>query len=233
MKIGVFGDSFAADNKMNPTDSWVDVVRSEFEVDNYGESGSNLFFSVTKFKEHAEKYDTAIFIITAPGRIKLVDNIPVWDENKRHIGGYSTIKHTIVEAKQRGNFQTFLMALQAVHGFYNYIQNDLYDNYVHNLMLEDIKKIHHNTIFIPAFNNSSSEEINACLCDIHTKENRNFGFEYVSKHYNDIRNCHMTAENNLILGNQIIDCLKLKKEFNLSIDEFVTPNNKEFYLKKL
>jgi HKD family nuclease len=41
----------------------------------------------------------------------------------------------------------------------------------------------------------------------------------------------MTAENNLILGNKLINCLKTGTEFNLSIDEFATPSNKEFYLR--
>jgi hypothetical protein len=233
MKIGIFGDSFASRDKSNPTDSWIDVLEKEFEVEVHSKSSSNLFFSVTKFKEHYQKYDKNIFIVTSPGRIKLSDRVPVNNDQQRYVATVASLDWRIHLAKSHENSSNLLRAYQAVKDYYSYIQDDEFDYYIHSLMLNDIKKISNNIIMIPAFKNSYPEKnINMSLYDIYIKENKKFNFSQFSTNLKDTRNCHMTYENNLILGNKIMNCLKTETNLELSIDDFEFPDNADFYIKK-
>lgn len=229
MKIGIFGDSYAVDKKLNPTDSWIDVLRKHFEVEVYAEPASSLFFSVSNFKQHNQKYDKNIFIVTMPGRIKISDRVPIL---QRHVAGIPNTDWHLERVKKENSPVTFKV-YQAVLDYYNYIQDDLFDDYVHSLMLEDIKTINQNTIFIPAFKNSfPGKNTITSLFDVYLKENKKFNIHSFSLNLEDIRNCHMTYENNLILGNKIVNCIKTGVDLELVLDDFVEPDNKEFYIKE-
>lgn len=230
MKIGIFGDSFATDVKQNSTDSWIEVLGSQFDVTCYGVPGSNLFYSVSKFKEHAAKYDKNIFIVTQAGRIKISDEVPAWNEHKRHLGGINSIKFLLEEVKDKENFQLLRNAYKAAEDYYRYIRDDKFDTYVHELMLQDIMK-DTNTIFIPAFGNSIPGYNGTALIDIYFKENLGWGKSGYIFQVEDTRNCHMTEENNLILGRKLINAINSNSKLTLSLDDFVTSPNKEFYIK--
>ena len=100
MKIGIFGDSFAADNKLNPTDSWVDILRKSHEVENHASPGTNLYYSVTKLKENYKKYEKIIFVVTQPSRIKIADHVPCYNSNKRYVAHWPMVQRLIEEANK-------------------------------------------------------------------------------------------------------------------------------------
>lgn len=231
MKIGIFGDSFASSHKSNSTDSWIDILANNFDVEVHSAGGSNLFFSISKFKEHYKKYDKNIFVVTSPGRIQLSSRVPVDNPNMRHVAAYNGIVWFIEEIKNGRRPKTMMKALCAARDYFHYLQDDSYDNYIHELMLENLRTMSKNTILIPAFKSSFHDGVNMCLYDIYLKENVKFGVTPFSNDFEDTRNCHMTAENNEILAKKVIHSLVSGNELNLSIEDFVTPENKDFYIK--
>jgi len=233
MKIGIFGDSYAADNKMNPTDSWVDVLRHSHEVENHAQEGSALYFSIRKLKEHYQKYEKIIFVVTQPSRIKLGRHIPHANPKELNISHWPHIKHLIKDANSRGIFKGPLIdAYEAAMGYYTYIQDNDYDDYVQTLMIEDILKIHHDIMLIPSFTTSIPNKMHNGLVQIREKENLAWGCGYfMPDDIYDTRNCHMTKENNLILAEKILDNFN-SNFLDLNLDDFVAPPDKDFYLKK-
>jgi hypothetical protein len=234
MRIGIFGDSFASDNKMNPTDSWVDILRNNHEVENHAMPGTNLYFSVLKLKENYKKYEKIIFVVTQPSRIKISDNVPCYDPSKRHIGHAPTIGRLIKAANEHEIYDGPLIdAYNAALNYYKYIQDTTYDEYIHTLMLDDILKICPNIILIPAFTDSIPNSQISSLIEIRTNENKAWGFEYfIPPGFIDERNCHLTAENNSILAEKAEEWLR-GKTVDTNINDFATPTNKEFYIRKL
>lgn len=232
MKIGIFGDSFASDEKKNPTDSWIDILRKSHDVENHAYNGTNLYFSISKIKEHYKKYEKIIFVVTQPSRIKIADHIPCYDSMKRYVAHWPMVNRLIEDANKHEIYDGPLIdAYNAVLDYYKFIQDDTYDNYIHNLMLDDIVKICHNVILIPAFKNSIQGNHNS-LIEVRTNENKAWSYDYfIPEGFRDERNCHLTVENNIILAKKAEEWLD-GSPVEIRLDDFATPINKEFYIKK-
>ena len=71
------------------------------------------------------------------------------------------------------------------------------------------------------------------LMNITAKENQgwNITFEEQLK-FNDIRNCHLTKENNNVLYNIVKRSIFNNTDVKINLDEFVQTNDKEMYLLK-
>jgi hypothetical protein len=69
---------------------------------------------------------------------------------------------------------------------------------------------------------------------IYAKENTawNLAGETVIEEYNDIRNCHMTTENNVIFADKADKWIN-GEPVHINLDDFVTTTNKDFYLTKI
>jgi hypothetical protein len=233
MKIGIFGDSFAADNKMNPTNSWVDILRNDHEIENHSLPSTNLYYSILKIKEHYKKYEKIIFVVTQPSRIKISDSVPCPDPTRRYVAHWPNIKYLINDANRNNIHDGPLIdAYNTALNYYKYIQDNVYDEYIHKLMLDDIVRMSSNIMLIPAFPDSIPGKQVCSLIKIREKENLAWGYGYfIPTDFNDERNCHLTEENNLILARKILD--SINSDFlDLNLDDFVTPLNKEFYIKK-
>lgn len=227
MKVGIFGDSFASAN-MNNTESWIDILSKEYDVTNHALSGSNLYYSMTQLKENHNKYDKNIFVVTQPGRIKIADHVPCPAPRLRYVSHASIISGV---TKKTSETSELINAYNAVLDYYKYIQDDEYDKYIHRLMIDDLTKICSNIMLIPAFKNSIPGRKRTSLIDIRTKENNAWGFDYfVPDGYFDIRNCHLTKENNSVLAKKIIESID-SNFLNLNINDFQTPMDKEFYIR--
>ena len=68
MKIGLFGDSFAHDDKTKTGKSYIEYLneRNDFKIVAHGMSGSGMYYSYKKFLEHNKDYQKVIFITTHP-----------------------------------------------------------------------------------------------------------------------------------------------------------------------
>jgi hypothetical protein len=228
MKLGIFGDSFASAIKFNPSPSWVDILAYEHEVTNHAVDGSNLYHSVEEIKTHHENYDKLILVVTQPGRLKIPDWIPVDKIEDKFITGK-------LDRKIAEKVDNNIVASYAEAGslYFTYLQNVPYDNYVHNLMLNDIRNLRQDVILIPGFLNSFPNISGCSMHYICAKEHTAWNLDWSAAilDFEDIRNCHMTIENNAIFATKAKEWLN-GKPVHINLDDFVTTTNKDFYLKQ-
>ena len=69
MKIGIFGDSFAAHQQNEKY--WPVRLSKKYEVTNYALSGSGIKYSYTLYKEKKNKFDKIIFVASTYNRFYL------------------------------------------------------------------------------------------------------------------------------------------------------------------
>lgn len=228
MNIGVFGDSFASPIKLNPSPSWVDILSEEHSITNYAIDGSNLYHSVDQIKTHHEKYDKLILVVTQPGRIK----IPDWIKVDKIEDKFVTSKFDRKIAEKPNN-NIIAAYAEAANQYFTYLQNVPYDNYVHNLMLDDVRNIRPDIILIPGFLNSFPNINGYSMHFIWAMEHTAWNLDWRAAilDFEDIRNCHMTTENNAIFASKAKEWLN-GKPVHINLNDFVTPTNKDFYLKQ-
>lgn len=238
MKIGVFGDSFASLKfEQNTTPSWVDILSEKYDVTNFALPSSNLYYSTNKFIDNSRSFDKIIFVVTVPGRLHFPDWVTVDNRFKFAAG------HAIAEWQLKLNnstnqlTDTEIKAFKAVIEYYTYLDDVKFNNFIQQLMVNKIIDSRPDAIVLPVSKSSYGEPKlmhSASLADIFDKENQAWGITATDLLNNcrDFRNCHMTAENNLVLANKVEQWLG-GEPVEIKLDEFVTPMNKEFYIRKL
>jgi hypothetical protein len=221
MKIAIFGDSFG-DDHINWIDqnrwldvgpSWIDYLRQFHDIDNYSTGGSSLYFSKIKFdKAVLSKYDKIIFIVTSPYRRTNYDSN--WNLIKLEIELANT--ETSIEFREK------LLALRA---YFIHVWNES-DQYLHDLMVKDIINMFPAVLFL------DFDKLNL----VSDKECQKFRIPrttLMQNGYLDARKCHLSEENNLILGKHIQHCLENNLDLNIDIEKFVIPPRElEYYFRK-
>jgi len=226
MKIGVFGDSFAGSNKLNPSLTWVEILSTKYDIVNHSIAGSNLYYSVVEIKKFYELYEKIILVVTQPGRLQVAEEMPIVGEDR-------FIQPMLFKFSDKFNLNPFQkLAWKAAKQYYSYLQDTTYDNYVHNLMLKDIKENIPNIILVPAFLDSWTNADSA-MVQITLKENASWNLKwgYIIKNLKDIRNCHMTAESHEVFAMNVEKWLNGEPVY-INLDDFVITTNKDFYLKQ-
>jgi len=219
MKVAIFGDSFAHSRMDNPTPGWPDILAKKYTVRNHAQSGSALYYSVDLFLKNHQFADKIIFIVTTPGRLTL----PINDLRKKFIPNY----HNATSLKEVFKEDTiFLKVIDAAIGFFLHVQNDNYEKFIHNLMIEEVKRVRPDAIIIDAFGSPAFDS----MYQIQLKEERAWNYSPLVASFSDRRNCHMTVENNAIFAEKVEEWLH-GAPVKINLDDFVTPMNKEFYLK--
>lgn len=219
MKIGIFGDSFAHSRMDNPTPGWPDILAKKYKVKNFSQPGSSLYYSVDEFLKNHAQFDKIIFLATNAGRLTL----PINDQRKKFIPG---LRNAVALKEVFKKDTVFLQVLDAVIGYFLHVQNDQYDKLVHRLMIEEVKRVRPDLIFLESF---GSIEVNS-LYQIQLKEEAAWDYKPEVASFNDRRNCHLTIENNAIFAEKVEEWLH-GAPVKINLDDFVTPMNKEFYLK--
>ena len=228
MKIGIFGDSFAK-SKLNVTPTWVDILSEKYDITNHAYSGSNLYYSINEIKKHHEKYDKIILVVTEPGRLKIASWVPL-GLTQQFVNGPLDQKYT--HRKSLSKYEQ--MVWEASNHYFTCLQDDEYDMYIHNLMLDEIKRIRPDIILIPAFQNSWYNIQGGSMLYICHKENTawNLDLTTVVIQYQDNRNSHITAENNAIFATKAEKWIN-GEPVHINLDDFVTTTDKDFYLTKI
>lgn len=214
MKIGIFGDSYASNVKGNTTLSWVDILQLKHDVINYSESGTSLFFSLMKFEKNQTNFDKIIFVVTCPGRI-LLDENSCLDSSARSITGLRNCQYKI-DSLELSKEQ--LTVYNAVKDYFLYVQNSQFDNYIHNLMVEEIKRKRPDVILIPSFKDSF-KGVTVSIRDIQEKED---GMTYIQEDY---RHCHISEVNNKIFASKVEEWLE-GSYVDIDINNFIYGDNK-------
>lgn len=234
MKIGIFGDSFADIRKYNSTPNWIDLLKERYnKVQSFGLVGTNLYYSMKIFINQYKNFDKNIFVITSPYRI-WANRFSISPQSRQFFQGIDSIEARIDFEKKNNkdpqSLYTNIKILEAVQVYYSYIQNIEEENYKHRLMIKEILSLDPNTLLVPCYN-TSMPNIDVGLFNIFEKENAAWGIDDTTTVRYDTRNCHMTAENNAILSQKMISCIENNIAFSLNIDDYVTPMNKEFYIR--
>ena len=144
-KIAVYGDSFAKCNSeiaLKDVVTWTDLLNNNFILDNYGQSGSSLYYSYCRFIDTHSKYEQIIFISTSAGRLEVFnsDNQIIYISNLQsaeyHLKSLDTINRPYV---------------QAALDYFKYIFNYQKENLIHKLILAEIRKTRPDAFIYKAF----------------------------------------------------------------------------------
>lgn len=240
MKIAVFGDSFAEQyntEKIEPF--WWQALGEKYNVTNYGISASNLFYSFDAFQREHDRYDKIIFLVTSPGRLRIVTNIPDLHSNHRYIPSHMMSEYHISRIEKEGTStinDLLIEIYNAARVYFLHLRDFKYENTVARLFVNEIKRIRSDSILIPCFADSYGTKTEFSLFDVCDRENIAWGLDRIkTMGYTDRRACHMTVENNLILAEKIDQAIKTNSELSLTINDFVIPSmdSKNQYIELL
>ena len=204
MKVGIFGDSFSGSN--GPT-SWTTLLKQSYEqVENFSEAGSSLFHGYQHFIKNYKNFDTIVFTITAPGR--LYTDIPSPD---LCICNLFVVEHLmgLPDIKQNRYYNE----IKAAEQYYMYLQNNEFDLFVHDSIIEKIVKLTNEAsiklILLPCMREglgSVSNLFTYCTKDFHLSlinelEREFFKIPHKGMHFErkDRLQNHISDENNTIL----------------------------------
>jgi len=127
------------------------------------------------------------------------------------------------------DYPTKRKVYKAVYDYFLLVKNDDYDNYMHELMVSDIKNIRKDVIMIPAFDDSFSSTSKS-MYQISLKE-QTFWQELLMP-FNDNRHCHLSVENNKIFA-ELVDTWINGEPVDIDVDKFVDPVREKFYYMDL
>lgn len=237
MRIAIFGDSFADQNnaaKFNNDAAWPTLLEQRgIKVHNYAQAGSSLYFSWKKYYSFKRSpvwnvCDAVIFVITEPGReIAIIDNKTYFLT--------STSKHQLEFLKQQATPNSRAYTLfDSIYNYWAYIKDPEQENLFHELLTEKIKS-EPKIFYIDAFGSSSAfmPDTQLSLIDISMRELRYWRPELQSyednfkfmRNYRDARQCHFSAENNLMIANKVHEALLGKSPtVQFSVSDFVQPS---------
>lgn len=228
MKIGIYGDSFAA--SAGPT-SWTSILKTKFDVTVYALGGSSLFWSYKNFIDSYKDFDTIIFLVTDFGRLYVSDK-----DIAPAVCNIFCVENSIKTCQG-----PLLNILNAAKQYYTYLQEEEYELSMHYLMLEKIqtlcKESNKKLILVPCMRTSLRPEFTDtfaptfCLSDINNKEREHFGIphEGMFAERKDRLQNHISDDNNLILANIMTELIH-GNQLKVDIDNFNhKPNNVEIY----
>jgi hypothetical protein len=223
MKIGIFGDSYAAST--GPT-SWGSLLATmnNCEVENFAERGSSLFYSYLKFIENYKNVDVMVFLVTAPGRLY---------HPEQTLANIFSLEYRLKNGPHSSDVEAIL---QAAIQYFLHLQNSEFDNFVHVALIEKIVKLSKENdkklIMLPSLGESKNMEImpysggGFFLDRINIEERKHFGVPHEGMQLERTRlQNHITDTNNLIFAkllSRIINGEELKiyaEDFNYCPDE--------------
>lgn len=230
MKIGIFGDSFAAYNAylLSPTFSnvedknrkaWWDYLKEDFTVENNAVGGSSLFYTYTQFKKFYRTYDYIIILVTDYGRVWLpqLNTVYPW------VPGYRQAERYLEICKDEEDKKI----LESLLDYYMYVEDSNYVMEMHRLMCKEMINMCKNVLLIPCFNNEHQSLVpnyeGQCLEDISKLD---------SDHYNVVlhetgcrRHGHLNDANHYILYQKINEWIKSdgSKKFEINLKDYKKP----------
>lgn len=241
--LGIFGDSYAARHHKNPAKHWSDYLTDQYRVDNWGVRGSSLFYSLIRLKEFHHKYEKIIFVLTSPGRLWLRD---LFDPKSPDYTSSFVVNYT--NSKINEDFFTnkspekslIINSFKAAADYYKYLQDPVFDELVHDLMIPEIKKTRSDALIITGsrVNNSSIVGYKGSIEDISRMEEKYWGIEdnydlCMAENIDDIRHSHISNVNNKILAEKIVGWLDCGTITGIDPKDFSLPDYaKEHYMIK-
>jgi hypothetical protein len=228
----------------HPYYSWtshLSEVNPDFQITSLGEGGCDNWWIYSTFLANYKNYDKVIITWTADSRYSWQTEDGVWF----HTSNVASAKHKYeMEETNRHLYKTMIDFLPQVH----FEDVNRYRAF-NRLMLDNIKLLKHDTMFINCFNPNDThfkdnEQYNNCLFAITQYENKQMGIKGFANWKDpdldeklDCRHGHITRSSHIILGKQIASAVERGvTEFNIKIDSFkreMTENDyKEFWTRR-
>lgn len=235
MNIAVYGDSYAVrGGKQDWT--WFRRLKDLTKcsaLDHYGESGSSLFFSYNKFLESHADHDIIIFIVTGPGRYTKKFEI---NQQAFNVAGLTTINGLMKEYKEELRFRPDKRSeLESIKHWF-IARDDVYEEHLHNLLVDKIMQIRPDVKLIPAFS-KSLVDCKQALFD-YTVKQREISLANVpeSKHclYREnpeLMSCHLTQEQNIALADMAYNQINAGILDWSFMDNVKCDPSKEYYIR--
>jgi len=225
MKIAIFGDSYSSTygySEVNPYASWSIMLSEKYDVKNFSENGSSLYYEKLLFDKHQQDFDKIIFCITAPGRLEF--KLDTLKNNSKYFPWYQHIPtiHIIQSRLKISELTEFdKKRYKILYEYLLEVRDFEQEQYYHSMMVKDIIKQRPDTLLIPAFPNSLTDQTD-CLEDVTVFEDKIFNKK--TGFYRDNRLCHMSLENNKILFSIVEEAiLNNNTRIDLDTKQFTEP----------
>lgn len=234
MKLAIFGDSYAKtfDNHkdcetLGP--AWWEILADSYSVDNYGHAGSAAYYSIEKFNEYHHLYDRIIFVMTFPGRVYLGQNNRIVTEDyprniDTNFNSYDSAAINLKLLQGLNNYNKLdEIKIQAVMDYFLYVCNLDEENFKIKVYSDYVKQTRPDCLLV-----SSNTLFGASKLEFD-----HWGISGdILNDYLEIRKCHFSNENNVILSNIYNDWIKTDT-FDFNENKFVKPQlSWQQYFKK-
>jgi len=225
MKIAIFGDSYSSTygySKVNPYASWSMMLAEKYDVKNFSENASSLYYMKLLFDKHQQDFDKIVFCITAPGRLEF--KVDTLKNNSKYVPWYQHIPtiHTIQSRLTIPELTELdKNRYKILYEYLLEIQDIEQEQYHHSMLVKDIINQRPDTILIPGFPTSLTDQTD-CLEDVTVFEDKIFNKK--TGFYRDSRPCHMSLENNKIIFNNVNEAIvNNNNRIDLDIKQFTEP----------
>ena len=232
IKVAIFGDSYAeSTHPENPTPSWFDYLKKDFEVTNYGVRGSGTYYSYDLFLKNHEKFDKIIFIKSTPGRIMIPSSIHIDEELfwSRHIPNLNVAVTNSKIQKLVNLRKQYVAAVQ----YFLYLLDEPKEKVIDNLMIDHIKRLRPDSIVIETLANVPGFTLWQVTYKQFEGWQQMLWNQNLYNDYKEILNNHLTPENNKIFGEKILSMLH-GQNVTLSVDDFLYPSEpfEKYFIKR-
>ena len=212
MRLLIFGDSFAASTGPN---TWPNMLAQLLKVpmQSYAEGASSLFFTYRKLLEADIKPDDiVVVVVTSKGRI--------YRESSPQ---FPNLASALVLAQRCDPEDAAVW--QAAIAYYTHIQNDVFDEYVHNSIIKDtvqyLEDKSVNYLLLPGFDTvpcGRTVDFPSFSDVVHLQNSGRSPHECDTKY--NLTN-HLTVANQIIFAKALNRCLS-GTSVQLSVSNFAT-----------
>lgn len=247
MKIGIFGDSFA-----HPVDlqehfnsiSWVNILKEKYDITNYAMSGSGTYFSFQEFSNHHTDYDKIIFLSGPVGRVFLPEHmkldlstLPNPELNDRlklhyHFANLGIAERMLSLVEAANGSLMDRKRLAAIRDYFMYVMNPAEQTTYSKLMAKEVQSIRPDALVRFTATVPGDDIWSVSLMEL-----AHWGETVTSvnqKNLFDIRQHHLTNQNNVILANKMDQWITNGTPLTLPLSDFVKPTEplEKYYIKQ-
>lgn len=191
--VGVFGDSFTDTDDTQPYTTWASRYTS------YGKNGSDIYYSYLQFLEHHEKHDKIIFAVTDYNR-----HSRVYNDEWKNFSDINTLEMRLKWAETYEDKKVY----ETMFNLFKYLisNNNSRELNIAKVLINEIKRIRPDTLFIRLFENTLGPDVLYLLKiselekgDIHIGDWRDKSYYGMV----DVRIQHLTRESHEVITNEI------------------------------
>lgn len=191
--VGVFGDSFTDNAGSQTYTTWASRYTS------YGKNGSDIYYSYLQFLEHHEKHDKIIFAVTDYNR-----HSRVYNDEWKNFSDPSTLEMRLQWAETYEDIKVY----ETMFNLFKYVisNNNSRELNIAKVLINEIKRIRPDTLFIRLFENTPGPDVlyllkisNLEKGDIHIGDWRDKSYYGMV----DKRLQHLTRESHEVITNEI------------------------------